>query len=147
MWSPLRRCGLDSCMKWPPDFIYWENKREPILSWPQFLANLDSFKVGANTWSIVHEFLKLLWIMNIHPKGQGLFCLGGCFQSSNPTEMTEWFILIFLFSWTVSTVVPYFKLNLHMWFVKLLTMFFSADIFRRLEHQTISMSNMIIMSF
>ena len=33
-----------------------------------------SFKVGANTWSIMHNFLKLLWIVNIHQMAKACSC-------------------------------------------------------------------------
>ncbi len=35
---------------------------------------LKAIKVGANTWSIMHEFLKLLWIVNIHQKAKACSC-------------------------------------------------------------------------
>ena len=34
----------------------------------------ESFQVGANTWSNMHEFLKLLWIVNIHQKAKACSC-------------------------------------------------------------------------
>ncbi len=30
----------------------------------------EKFKVGVNTWSIMHKFFKLLWIVNIHQKAE-----------------------------------------------------------------------------
>ena len=33
-----------------------------------------ALKVGTNTWSIMHEFFKLLWIVNLRQKAKACSC-------------------------------------------------------------------------
>ncbi len=38
------------------------------------LSKWESLKVGANTWSIMLQFFKLLWIVNIHQMAKDCSC-------------------------------------------------------------------------
>ena len=59
----------------PPWDLTWNSSKIINFSLDLSAEEVTSFfKVGANTWSIMHEFLKLLWIMIIYQKAKACSC-------------------------------------------------------------------------
>ena len=48
--------------------------QKQLMETQVYLFTREQVKVGANTWSIEHEFFKLFWIVNIHQKAKACSC-------------------------------------------------------------------------